>query len=542
MNTNLDKYSLVFAGKSSDDLALRGLRRLDKLGFATAVLGPDDFAPIGSVVFYTVKEWPWTAHNIRVAAHRLYPNRPNWAITTPFLVEIKAGARGNVEHAFETLALDYRNWFRGGAGTQVPWETRNGQQTHYKNELEQWMDLVADTIGEEAFLDILSATENREKIRGRGGDIVYFRLGDSGRVVLCKDDLPAPYGKTLNGSPKFGTNKVYREIAGYTDPVVSYGTSDAANLFELLQALKLGQHLGLPVVFETYPSAHNWGYWRNGFLVPSLAVLGVHRPIVEGSIPDEFGFRADYKYATLLTAEMVRKRFPMLGLEHIVELAASWADVPLWVFYQRVMQCVANEMLELLNLKPNYTLTTFEKISESMGLSNMRIKFLAEDLERKTGHSVVALNLATGRQLQTSDFMPQLTVKEAHEQGSWLGGAALYDAVFSLGRFGGIVVMVKDSTAGRVNLIAREYLDETSGLHLAPVGLFRLTADGQNEDWSIDPLVMLELLRRWGPDQARFEVRKIWDAMEVPLERKHIGRKTICTVSQGGVVTKVVDI
>ena len=99
--------------------------------------------------------------------------------------------------------------------------------------------------------------------------------------------------------------------------------------------------------------------------------------------------------------------------------------------------------------------------------------------------------------------------------------------------------MVKDSTAGQVNLMSRPYLKGDSGLHLVPVGLFRLTSEGQNEDWSVDPLVFWELLQRWGTEKAPVELRKIWDAMELPLLKQHIGRKTVATVTQGGVRVRV---
>jgi hypothetical protein len=169
----------------------------------------------------------------------------------------------------------------------------------------------------------------------------------------------------------------------------------------------------------------------------------------------------------------------------------------------------------------------------------MKLAELSHTLKTIVDHEVVVYNSATGVQVKTSSVMPDVTVAEMHQQGGWLGGAALYYMVYHLAQFGGAVVMVKDSTRGRVNLMAKPFLGEDSHLRLAPVGLFRLSADEQNEDWSVDPIVMMLLLNQWGPDKTAEIARLIWDNMEVPLTEDHIGRKTVATVSARGVKVRV---
>ena len=100
--------------------------------------------------------------------------------------------------------------------------------------------------------------------------------------------------------------------------------------------------------------------------------------------------------------------------------------------------------------------------------------------------------------------------------------------------------LIKDNLTGRVHLVAREFLGASdSGLYLLPVGLFRMTSRRQNEDWSIDPWVLLELFERWGSEKSRRIVRRIWDLMEIPLKEENIGRKTVVVVSLDGIEVEV---
>lgn len=520
----------MFACKASDAQALVGLTHLKSLGYTTEVLAEGAYAPVGSIVFYTAREWRWTAKNIRVAAHRLYDTRPEWAITTPFVVEIKPNPKGNLASAFAELARIYTLWFNHQIGVQLPWETV-AYHTSYQNDMENWLELVSDVIGDEALRSLIMEQVDREKIRGRGGDVIFNSLGGSGRIITKREDV---------ASKVWRHNSIYRALTGFTQPVVSYGTSDAANLFELLQAIKLGQVLDLPVVFETYPTAHNWNYWVEGFLDPSLSILGTRGSASLLPVAGE----AKYRDA-VITASTIQSVFPEMGLGLVAEEIVKRVDgeIAIWKLYHEAMKLVTDHILSLLRLRQDYALTTFEEICKRTNVWKMTARELAVVMEIHAGHEVSVLNSPDGGKFSSrSNMLPRATIEELHESGWWLGGAPLYDTIFSLGNYGGVVVMVKDSTAGRVNMMSKFYLHDESQLYLAPVGLFRLTAEGQNEDWSIDPLVFMEVLLRWGPERARLELHKIFDAMEVPLQPNHIGRKTVATVTLQGVDIRIQDI
>jgi len=203
---------------------------------------------------------------------------------------------------------------------------------------------------------------------------------------------------------------------------------------------------------------------------------------------------------------------------------------------QSILTLAQKKVLELLGIEVPLAFTTTEELLKAVGYWDMPSSAFAEDLEKATGYTVVAFNTPGDLQIKTRNrFSDKVTVGQLHDRGWWLGGAGIYRLIYKLGDYGQLYVMVKDSTAGRVNLLAKPYLnDQDSGLHLVPVGLFRLTGSEQNEDWSVDPWVFLELLGRWGLT-AKSHVQAIWNAMEVPLDRSNIGKKTVATVSTNGV-------
>jgi hypothetical protein len=518
------KKQLVFVCRKDDSEAVGRLKILETHGVPTKYLDIEELAPVGSVALYTGYNEQWPSRVYRVAAHRLYPTRPKWAVTTPFLISIKPDCNTkrprNVSYATRELVELYKRWFEGDAGVMLPWETRNGPNSTYVDLIESWLDLVGDAIGEDILRELLESQKCMDdRYKGRGGDIVYRSLSRFGCVVTSPEELPS----------NFPANSVYSQLTGFSTGVVSYGTSDLANVFELLQALKLGHVLGLPVVFETYPGAHKISYWLNGFLNPSLKLLG------SSVWTSDLGMIGESKYTEVVSGENMRKFIRSACLENIEKDLLDWANNPLWVIYHKAMQKVADIVTSVLGISVNYALTTTEELCSHNGIWKMKAKELARIVEKAAGHSVVVFNKDDGSQLMTSNHMPDKTVEQLHGLGWWLGGAAIYYTIFSLGNYGGVVVMVKDSTAGRVNLMAKEFVENGSHLKLAPVGLFRLSADGQNEDWSIDPLVMLSLFSSWDANKVKEVVQIIWDAMEVPLAKENIGTVTMAKVTRKGV-------
>lgn len=519
MKTHVD---LKFVCQSTDQQAVSCLVALRDLGYECEFLGPDKTAPIGSVALYTGGNDSWPSRNFRVASHRLQENanRPKWTMTTPFLVAIRPGAKGQMLKAAQEVAKMYERWYKGETGAELPWETRNGPPSTYHSLVEGWMDQVAAVIGDNELLAILESQKlDKNKHAGRGGDIVFRVLRDTGNVVVNPDHL----------ATKLPRNEAYFDLTGVEKAPVSYGTSDIMNFFELLQAIKLGYFLGLPVVFETYPSAHDVATWINGFLNPSLKILGAK--VWSTDFTDEPGA----KYTTIITREKLKRIIKSAKLDSVAHIILEWADQPMWVIYQNAAQYVAERILKALNISVDFRFTTTEDICRRTGIWDMRLSELAQTLRNIVDHDVVVYNTSDGHQVKTNMGMPDKTVAQIHEEGGWLGGAALYFMVYHLAEYGGVVVMVKDSTRGRVNLMAKPFLGKGSTLRLAPVGLFRMTAEEQNEDWSVDPLVLMEVIAQWGPEKLAQCAKVMWDSMQVPLAEEHIGNKTVVTVNLGGV-------
>jgi hypothetical protein len=388
--------------------------------------------------------------------------------------------------------------------------------------MEEWLDYVGQCLGNEELTEILASQSSGEH-KGKGGYVVYYHLAKTGRVITDKGE------STLLDSLK--SNDVYQNISGFDCPVVSYGTSDLANLFELLQSLKLGNYLEIPVVFESYPSSHNWGHWRENFLNPSLDIFKTS--IGENSL----GLKDSDKFTHIVDANRFSDKFKEIGLNHSADLIKDLTALPIWELYNVGVKATANKVMELLGIEVPYNLTTTEELLKNLGWWNRNAVEFAQFVEERAGHSVGAYN-SPDRLVMSNEKIPNVDLGEIHSMGWWLSGAPLYHMVYSVGLHGGLVVMVKDSTKGDVNLLSRPYLeDPDSGLYVSPVGLFRLSAEIQNEDWSIDPFVFFELLNIWKDPQE--QVRKIWDNMQVPLNRSGIGTKTLAKVKKSGVYIKV---
>ncbi|NMB69855.1 hypothetical protein GYA27_01460 [candidate division WWE3 bacterium] len=524
MNTHVD----IFVCLKGDTQAEQCIAHLQSLGYQGQILEEGQLAPVGAVALYTGGNDNWPSRNFRVASHRLADNekRPLWSMTTPFLVAIRPMAKGKMLLAAQNVAEMYIKWFKGETGAELPWETRNGQPSSKYDLVEGWLDQVAGVIGADVLQQVLNSQKiDRDRHAGRGGDIVFRVLQTTGKIVLSPDSLATTLPR----------NEAYFALTGLTKPPVIYGTSDVANLFELLQLLKLAWFLELPAVFETYPGAHNVAHWVNGFLNPSLAVVGTK--VWSTDLSDE----PNAKFNTVITAEKMKRFIKSGTLEPIADVLMSWAGLPMWRIYQNAMKHATDSLLNALGISVDYRFTTTEDICKATGLWDMPLLELSNTLKSLVDHDVVVYNTKNNIQVKTSSVMPNMTVAELHEKGGWLGGAALYYMVYQLSDFGGAVVMVKDSTRGRVNLIARPFLEKNPHLRLAPVGLFRLTGEEQNEDWSFDPILMMLLIATWGPEKTAECARAIWENMEVPLTEDHIGRKTVATVSNKGVRVRVQD-
>jgi hypothetical protein len=182
-----------------------------------------------------------------------------------------------------------------------------------------------------------------------------------------------------------------------------------------------------------------------------------------------------------------------------------------------------------------------ESLFEKSSFWRYPLRMYSRQLQEVAGHEVGLVNTLNEGRYKTRDRLPGMSLAEVHSQGWWLAGSPVNQLGFSLGAAGGVVHLVKDGAKGQVNMLAEPYLlDNSSGLRLMPVGLFRLHAVGQDENASVDPWVLLELIDRWG-DAATEHLRRIWDLMEVPLAREHVGLETRVGVGLDGLEVQVVE-
>lgn len=359
---------------------------------------------------------------------------------------------------------------------------------------------------------------------GRGGYVAFAKLPPE-RV------LTGPTSKLLAGKP----NKAYQDLTGFSSPVVTYGTTDASNVFELLQTLKAASVLGLPAVFDSYDSAHTVGDYFQRVLVPSLILFDSEIQ------PADLGLDPNAKFWTPIKPYPIQRTFLAAGLRKVAPRAAWLAEASFAHWYREGMTEVAGRVLALLGLQIPFKLISLNDVLQQSEVWSMRASEYTLKLERAGGHPVIALHDQLGNPIKSNIYrLPDQTIGQLHDKGWWLGGAGIYWASYRLGSQGTLVYLLKDSEAGNVHLLARPFMeDEKSGLYVIPVGLFRLHAQGQAEDASIDPWVFIELLERWGEEKAREAVQRIWEAMEVPLKPEHVGRKTVATVSLDGVEIQV---
>lgn len=514
---------LLFVAKEADALAKKAVELLQLKGYQTELLGDEQNAPLGAVAIYSGYNDHFPHKHTRLASHRLKADSPPWTHTTPFIWSMRENRKGNWTDAVISAARQIERWVQGKAGAAAPWMPHNSgmPSASYQTMLEEWFDSLADVIGEKEVAELIGQRKLPDRLRGRGGDIVYHYLQQTGRVLLAPG---------LISQRELPPNQIFQDLLGLEVAPVNYGTTDLANIFELLQLVKLGVYMQRPAVFELYPSAHNFGYWYRGFLNPSLALTG------QSIAPAEVGLNEDSKYSS---TEFDAQRFAIAlaekgGLSAVYELIASSSSLA--ECYQLAMQEVVKRMLHAVEASADLHLLPYEQLLPAMGYYQMSAKTFALKIQDAAGHPVNAFNLANGLQVKTDAVNFSGTVEDLHKRGGWLGGAGIYLCAFEIGLHGGSIAMIKDSSAGRVNKLALPYLkQEASRLYVSPVGLFRLTAAGQNPDWSIDPLVLLQLLDNWGPSKANEELRRVWDAMEVPLARGNIGKKTVATVTSDGI-------
>lgn len=320
-------------------------------------------------------------------------------------------------------------------------------------------------------------------------------------------------------------------------PSVSYGTTDAANVFEFLQTLKAAWRLGLSATFDSYEGAHCIGDYMERILLPSLDIVSSQLD------PQDLGASFDDKFTKVVSSKDVLSAFNKAKLKYIAATAAQLADTSFGEWYRRAIAQIGIRIKDLLSITTPFSLLSSEDVLKRTDIWTMSAADYALKLERAAGHPVVVLHDPSGKPVKYDAFGYKLyveTIGQLHEQGWWLGGAGIYWANYSRGGKETIVMTIKDSEAGNVHLLARPFMEgEKSGLYIIPVGLFRLHTLGQDEDASIDPWVFLELLERWGEEKSREIVQIIWEAMEVPLLPEHVGRKTVATVSLDGVEIQV---
>ncbi len=389
-----------------------------------------------------------------------------------------------------------------------------------------------------------------KKQRGRGGAICYGELDYTGRIVSQPADFPA------NLPP----NDFFTAASGFNQPVATYGTSDAANVFELLAALKAGALFDLPVVFDQYQSAHIVENFARRVLTPSLAMLNTTLNVAD------LGLNPKGKLTQIMNPDRVQTAFAAAGLSiaNQAEQAAINQTVAGW--YRQAMSLLADQWLALIGATVPYQIIPLETLFQQLPAWHSAVPAYANIIEGKAKHQVGLLNYDWGDERLDTDSlitdwgggtavrvggetliksrnqfsMPQTTIAQAHQQGYWLAGYPIYHLGYSLGLGGGVLQLVKDGSKGDVHRLAKPFLENPqSGLHLLPVGLFRLHATGQNPDASIDPWVMLELLQRWEPSQAKRLARQIWALLDVPLAADRVGREIRVSVDLNGLEVQI---
>ncbi len=356
-------------------------------------------------------------------------------------------------------------------------------------------------------------------VKSRAGGILFEKFLATGRVITKPIEI-------------IGTNTLFNESLGISAPPLYYGTTDPANVFELLQVIKSANYLNLPGVYDTYSHAHSIGDYWNRVLGPSLALFS-DTPFSTLALP------FDAKPTHPVNPDDIFNFLKAAGLDLVIPTAVKLAENNSFAnWYRSGMLYLANHVSKLMGFTVPIYVTPAELLLSGTFIGKLSLRQIASRLESQMNHSLVVANLPDGKQVKSDSLanLGQKNMDQLHELGGWLGGAPIYSACYSLGSFGPLVMLVKDSKAGLVHLLAEPYLKDPFGTYLLPVGLVRLSATGQSPDASIDPWVFLELLlRNKDPQKLLIE---IFNAMPVPLSTDIVGQKTLMDINLNGLNIK----
>ncbi|OGC70712.1 hypothetical protein A2415_03680 [candidate division WWE3 bacterium RIFOXYC1_FULL_39_7] len=523
----------LFVCHKKDSLALKCLEILkaSKVGCLVRVLNEGQLAPVGSIAIYDGTEEitvngekarrndQWPSRHMRVAAHRTYERRPHWAESTPFVVPVRTSAHGSLQSAVLEMATMYTRWFRGEAGVTLPWETWNGQRTTKRDLMESWLDLVQGAVGKEALGEIMASHKIPEKYQDRGGAIVFNHFPVQ-RIVM-------------DGEHNAGK-------ASY----VSFGTSSLASPHDFVQALKSAAFMRKPLRFFTYGAAYNAGRHLSERLLPSLQIFGdVDECALNTLLPkDRWG---EKPLDIVMDPIVVREAFRKLGLNGIASTAAELANCDMAEWYRRALGLIGVRILA--DVKTYADFSIFEEDLPDTN-ANMKVSTLAQEVQEALGHSGNILNGPNGENVP-SDLIGYSTLADTKlerlfSEGWWLGGASIYYLWFKNAEIAPFVAMVNDGDWGKVNLVGRKWTQSPYDLHVLPVGYFRIyprTHTGVVHHVAIDPWVLLELHERWGTNLTRMYNNRLWNALEVPLHRENVGKRTYVEVGESEFMVRVVE-
>jgi hypothetical protein len=470
----------------------------------------------GNSVVYRNQQWP--SRHLRVAAHRIYETRPEWAETTPFVVAVRDNNRGHLDRALLYMAEMYTRWFRGEAGVRLPWETWNGHPTTYQDLMEGWFDFVQDSIGRDQLDEILSSRRIPDQYRDRGGAVVYQHFPRE-RVLTNRDQS--------SGEAKY----------------LSFGTSSLASPHDFLQAMKAAIEANLPLQFFTYGEAYDAGRHLRERLLPSLKIFGpAEESVMHGLVPPDMWSRKALD--VFMNPVEVSASFYSMGLSKIAETAGSEAGCNMAEWYRNALRILADKVLQVVK---SDLLITLEEETLPAQYAQLRVSALADMVHVALGHSGNILNGPSGENVPSDlagfSSLSGKTLGELFSNGWWLGGASIYYLWYKQSEVIPFVSMVNDGDWGKVNLMAREWLKPPYELYAMPVGYYRIYPrlhSGELSHTAIDPWVFLELMERWGSAVTASVIRRMWESLEAPLKRHNIGKRTYIEVGESGISVRVV--
>lgn len=319
---------------------------------------------------------------------------------------------------------------------------------------------------------------------------------------------------------------------------VSYGCSGLDNVAELLQALKVGHTLGIPVIFDTYESAGVVQTYVAEALIPSLSVLSSDLP--------------ELVWAGKATQHIPKDMCPtlttILGSSVLVtptetDTIASW--------YRTIMESLATYLQQSLRLHIPISFQASEDLFLTPEVGAYTVVDLAGQVTQAAKHGVSLFSSIAGSIRTNAVWITEhasQTISQIHSEGYWLGGASLYWVWYRWSNSQPFVAMIKDTSAGNVHLLARPYMTgDTARLWVAPVSGLRIfpkganpaevsdSSEGRGPSEGIDLLVFLELLQRWGTEKSHNVLQTIWDLIEFPLTPQHIGKVPWVWVNLDGI-------